>query len=161
MSDSSQKPLQSVEWFPTPHAKGQSGAGSALAKLAVGAAMGLVLLLRHHPTAAIVVWAIAGVVGVVSLASSAARAAIDRALAAFGRRVGTVIGAVLLTLVYVLVVTPTRFVRRVLGADDLHLRDSAREPGWPATTGSARRAGSGRCLRPRCVRRRATPCETP
>ena len=75
-------------------------------------------------------WGLAGVISAISLASAGARAAIDRALAAFGRGVGTVVGAVLLTTVYVLVLTPTRFVRRVLGADDLHLRDVGRQSYW-------------------------------
>jgi lysophospholipase L1-like esterase len=130
MSEPGAKPLQSIEWFPAPPPGKHGGLGSALGKVAVGAAMGLLLFLRHHPTAGYVVWGITGVLGGVSLSSSAARAAIDRALAAFGRRVGTVIGAVLLTAVYVVVVTPTRFVRRLLGADDLHLRDEGRPSYW-------------------------------
>jgi len=130
MSEPSAKPLRSVEWFPTPPPKPTSGLGSALAKLAVGATVGLLLFLRHHPTAAYVVWGITAGIGAVSLASAGARAVIDRALAAFGRGVGTVVGAVLLTAVYLLVITPARFFRRVLGADDLHLRDVGRASYW-------------------------------
>ncbi|HEX3345363.1 MAG TPA: hypothetical protein VHS09_12355, partial [Polyangiaceae bacterium] len=130
MSDPSAKPLLSVEWFPAPPPKRQSGVGFVLAKLAVGVAAGLLLFLRHHSTAAYVVWAIAGAVSGLSLASEGARAAIDRALAAFSRVVGTVIGAVLLTAVYILLVTPVRFVRRALGADDLHLRNDDCQSYW-------------------------------
>jgi hypothetical protein len=130
MSDPGPKPLQSIEWFSAPPRKREGGLASALGKLAIGAAFGLLLFLRHHAVAAYVVWGIAGGVGAVSLASAGARDAIDRALAAFGRLVGRVVGAVLLTLVYVLVVTPTRFVRRMLGADDLHLRDGDRSSYW-------------------------------
>jgi hypothetical protein len=139
MNEPGAKPLQSVEWFPTPPSRPRSGIGSALAKLAVGAAVGLLLFLRHHPTAAYVVWGVAGAIGAVSFASAGARAAIDRLLAAFGRRVGSVIGAVLLGAVYVLVITPLRVVRRVLGADDLHLRDGGRQSYWLACDDDVRK----------------------
>jgi hypothetical protein len=76
------------------------------------------------------VWGSACGVSAFSLGSPAARRAIDGALARFGRAVGSVLGAVLLTLVYVIVVTPTRFVRRLTGADDLHLRDADRASYW-------------------------------
>ncbi len=97
------------------------------------------LYLGHRPIPAYVVWAIAGGVGGISLASAPARHAIDRALGAFGRAVGSVLGAVLLTVVYVLVVTPTRFVRRVTGSDDLHLRDADRASYWLACDDDARK----------------------
>src|SRR5271165_3185791 len=121
MSEPSPKALQSITWFPAPPSRAPGGVGSTLAKLLVGVAVGLLLFLRHHLIAAYLVWGLAGVISAVSLTSAGARTAIDRVLAAFGRGVGTVVGAVLLTAVYVLVLTPTRFVRRLLGADDLHL----------------------------------------
>jgi hypothetical protein len=130
MSEPTAKPLKSVAWFPAPPPRRQGGIGSVLTKLAVGGAFGFVLLLRQHPIAAYVVWGISGGVGAASLASAGARAAMDRALAAFGRGVGTVLGALLLTTVYLLVITPARFVRRILGADDLHLRDVGRQSYW-------------------------------
>jgi hypothetical protein len=131
MADSAGSPLKSVEWFPVAGGpKPEGGVGSALVKLGVGAAVGGLLFASRHATAAYVVWGIAGTVGAISIASASARQAIDGALAKFGRAVGSVIGAVLLTIVYVVVVTPTRFVRRVLGADDLHLRDADRPTYW-------------------------------
>jgi hypothetical protein len=92
--------------------------------------VGLLFYLAERHTLAYVVWAISGAVGGISVASAAARDAIDRALAKLGRVVGSAIGAVLLTVVYLVVVTPLRFVRRVLGADDLHLRDADRPSYW-------------------------------
>jgi lysophospholipase L1-like esterase len=130
MSEPTVKPLKTVEWFPKPPTKADGGIGSTLAKLAVGVVVGILLYFARHAIAAYVVWGIAGTVSAVSLASAGARSAIDRALAAFGRAVGSVVGAVLLTLVYFLVVTPTRALRRILGADDLHLRDAGRQSYW-------------------------------
>jgi hypothetical protein len=140
MSEPSAKPLQGVAWFPAPPPSPVGGLRSTLVKLGIGAAVGLLLFMRHHPTAAYVVWGIAGVVGAISLASARARDAIDRALAAFGRGVGTGIGAILLTAVYLVVITPARFVRRVLGADDLHLRDDGRQSYWLRCDDEARKA---------------------
>jgi hypothetical protein len=131
MTEPSASSLKSVAWFPAAGSpKPEGGAASTLGKLAVGGVFGLALFLAHKPTAAIVVWSISGGVAAVSLASAAARRAIDGALARFGRGVGSVLGAVLLSIVYVVVVTPTRFVRRLLGADDLHLRDVDRPTYW-------------------------------
>jgi len=140
MTESAGSQLKSVEWFPTPGGpKQESGVASTLVKLGVGGAVGLLFYLDHHPVPAYVVWAVSGGVGAVSLASAAARQAIDRALGAFGRAVGSVIGAALLTVVYILVVTPTRFVRRVTGADDLHLRDADRASYWLACDDDTRK----------------------
>lgn len=123
--------LKGVQWFPGPPApKPKGGAGSALVKLAIGGAVGALFFLAHKPTFAYVVWGIGGTIGALSLASASIRETIDGAFAKLGRWIGTGVGTVLLTLIYVLVVTPTRFVRRLLGADDLHLRDRDRPSYW-------------------------------
>lgn len=140
MSEPAANPLKSVAWFPAPPPRREGGVQGALLKLAIGAGVGALFFLTHHAALAYVVWAVAGVVGGASLASPAARRLIDRALATFGRWVGTAVGAVLLTLVYIVVVTPTRFVRRLLGADDLHLRDGDRPSYWLACDDEARKA---------------------
>jgi hypothetical protein len=133
-------PLKRMEWFPgaTPP-KREGGAASTLVKLGAGAAFGLLLYAAHRATAAIVVWSVAGAVSAVSLASARARAAIDGALGRFGRAAGGVLGAVLLSLVYVLILTPMRFVRRFAGADDLHLRDRDRASYWLPCDDDARK----------------------
>src|SRR5580704_7418541 len=98
--------LKRTEWFPgaTPP-KREGGAASTLVKLCVGAAFGLLLYAAHKTTAAFVVWGVAGAVSAVSLASAKAREAIDGALARFGRWVGTALGAVLLSTVYIVILT--------------------------------------------------------
>jgi len=130
MTEPSGISLKSVAWFPARKAKPEGGVGATLAKLAVGATVGGLLYASHKPIAAYVVWGIAGGVSAISLASPAARKAIDGALAALGRILGTGIGTVLLTLVFFLVVTPLRFFRRMTGADALHLRDAKRTSYW-------------------------------
>jgi hypothetical protein len=110
--------------------KGQGGVVSTLVKLGVGGAAGALLFFSQRHISAYVVWGIAGAVGGVSLVSARAREAIDWAIGWFARALGSVLGAVLLTVVYVLVVTPTRFARRLAGADDLHLRDAERVSYW-------------------------------
>src|SRR6185436_565981 len=96
--------LKSVQWFPAPPPTPESSVAATLAKLAVGGGVGALFFVSQRQTAAYVVSSL-------SLASQAARKAIDAALGRFGRGVGSGIGAVLLTIVYVVVVTPTRFVR--------------------------------------------------
>lgn len=117
------KPVVSIDWFPKPKAAAHAGVLGTLARTAIGGAAGLALFLLGHRTIAIVAWAVAGVVGVASLASPAARDAIARGLAWVGRAAGSAVGAVLLTLVYFLVLTPARIVKRLSGHDDLRLRD--------------------------------------
>jgi hypothetical protein len=120
-----------VQWFPAvSRTVPKGGVGSALAALAVGGLAGFALLEAHRPLPAYLVWGLSGSVGVIALTSASARVAIDGALAAFGRLVGTGLGVLLLSVVYILVMTPTRFIRRMLGADDLHLRDRDRVSYW-------------------------------
>lgn len=90
--------------------------------MAIGAAAGGVLFVLGHRTIAIVAWSITAVVGGASLASPAAQAAIARGLAWFGRAVGSLVGTVLLTLVYLFALTPARLFKRLAGHDDLRLR---------------------------------------
>ena len=131
--------LKSVQWFPAPAPKSERGVGATLAKLAVGGVVGGLFFMAQRATLAYVVWGIAAAVSAISLASPAARKAIDGGLARFGRAVGSVLGAALLTLVYVLVVTPLRFVRRLSGTDELHLRDRGRVSYWLPCDDDARK----------------------
>lgn len=133
--------LKSLAWFPDSRgSKRDGGIGGTLAKLCVGGAFGAALYFGHRPTAAYVVWGIAGTISAVSLASPAARHAIDGLLAKFGRLVGNAVGAVILTIAYFLVVTPSRFLRRIGGTDALHLRDGNRITYWLPCDDAERKA---------------------
>lgn len=116
----------SVEWFRKPPPRPDGGHGGTLLRIAIGAAAGAALHALGHPTVAIVAWTITAVTGALSLASPRARHALANALAALGRLAGSVVSGVLLTLMYLLVLTPARFVKRLSGVDELHLRDGRR-----------------------------------
>lgn len=122
--------LKSYAWFPAPPPASKAGLGAALAKLGVGALAGGAFFALHKPIVAYVVWGVAGTIGLASIASAPLREAIDGFFARVGRALGTFIGTILLSIVYVVVLTPIRAVRRALGADDLHLRDKDRTTFW-------------------------------
>lgn len=117
------KAVVSVEWFYKPRPDHHEGIGSTLVRGAIGALAGGVFYALGHKTLAFVVWAITFTVLAISVASPAARKAIARGLAWFGRAAGSLVGTVLLTLVYFLALTPARFIKRLAGQDDLRLRD--------------------------------------
>ena len=111
-----------MDWFPKPPRGGRESVAGTLARMAVGAIAGAALYKLGHPVIAYVAWGITGVVGGASLASARAREGLAKALAWFGRAVGTVVGNVLLTLVFFFAIVPARFVKWLSRADDLRLR---------------------------------------
>lgn len=134
-------PLKSVQWFrPTESKSSDGGLTSSLIKIAVAGIVGAGFRLTGHLHLAYIVWGVGGTLGAASIASASARHAIDGLFARLGRAIGYGLGAVLLTLVYLLFVTPLRFVRRALGADDLHLRDAGRRTYWLACDDEDRKA---------------------
>lgn len=123
--------VKSVVWFASPPPlPGKWSIGSALGKLAVGLGVSLFLYITHHLPLAIVVLAVGGLLFLVSIVSPKSQAAIDFALARFGRLIGTVVGGIVLSVLYLVVLTPARFFGRITGADELHLRDHARQSYW-------------------------------
>jgi hypothetical protein len=140
MTISAKTPIKSASWFnEAPAAPAHGGIGSLLAKFAVCVVAGLLLWLTHHTTFAIVVWVIGLAVLAICLISPAARLVIDGALAAFGRVVGTIVGGMLLAVLYLFAFTPARLIRRMTGADDLHLRDGNRTSFWLACDNDVRK----------------------
>lgn len=113
----------SVEWFPKPKPAAHGSRLGTLLRMGVGAVAAGVLYQLGHVKLAVAAGAITLLVGGVSLASTAAQAAIARALAWFGRTVGSVVGNVLLTIVYVFALTPAHYIKRLSGTDDLRLRN--------------------------------------
>jgi hypothetical protein len=132
MSAESGSSLKSVEWFPKAKPPAPESVASALTKLAVGVLIGGLLFWSGRKTFAIVVWSTSVVIGIISISSEKARSGLGRFFATLGRWIGTGIGTVLLTIAFYGVVTPLRFVRRLFGADDLHLRDDDRLSYWLA-----------------------------
>src|ERR1051326_1268461 len=102
MSSSQDTSLKSIAWFPsTPARKAEGGVGPALVKLAAGMAFGLLLLASHRLALAITVLVTVGVLFLLSVLSPSAQKFIDGALLRFGRAVGGVVGALVLSFVYV------------------------------------------------------------
>lgn len=133
--------LQSVPWFPSVGGpKPEGGLASSLIEISVAAIAGLALRFTGHQIPAYVVWSAGGALGAVSIVSPRARRAVDGLFVRLGRAAGFALGAALLALVYLVVVTPLRFVRRALGADDLHLRDAERRSYWLPCDDEARKA---------------------
>jgi hypothetical protein len=114
-------------------------AATTIAKLAVGATVGLLFFLAHRIALAGTVWAVAFALAIVAFASPAANAVIERVLSGFGRAVAGAMTRLVLGAVFLLVVTPVRFLRRMLGADDLHLRDGHKKSFWLPCDDEARK----------------------
>ena len=122
--------MQSVDWFPRPKKPNPSHAilSSAL-KAAVGIGVGALFYTRGHLALAGVAAGLAIVFFLVSL-SAAGRAALAKVLGFVGEWAGRIVGTVLLGSIFVLVLTPVRFVRRLAGADDLHMRSHKERSFW-------------------------------
>jgi hypothetical protein len=135
------RPLESVAWFPMRSAppSHRNEARATIAKLAVGATVGLLFFLAHRIALAGTVWAVALAIATVAFVSPAANAVIERALSGFGGAVARAATALVLGAVFLLVLTPVRFLRRMLGADDLHLRDGHKKTFWLPCDDEARK----------------------
>lgn len=133
MSDSTQPSspnLKSIEWFPAPPAAKEEGATGALIKLGIGVAVGVVFFALGARTLAIVVWVLAILIGVISLASSRGRSGLARGFAALGRFVGHWVTMIVLVPTYVVGFTVARGFTWLSGRDPLHMRDSGRPTYW-------------------------------
>jgi hypothetical protein len=114
-------------------------------KMAVGAAIGGLLFAAGHRALAAAAWAGAAVLGSLALASPRWAAWLAAAFAAVGRAAGRLTSTVLLGALFLLVLTPVRWLRRLGGADDLRLRPSAARSFWldsDAETHKRRYAGA-------------------
>jgi len=103
---------------------------SAAMKLAIGVAIGAIAYALGAPTLAIVIWVVAGIIGLVTLGSQQARSQIGRFFAAVGRGLGWLFAVVLLTPVYLIGFTSARLLSRIAGRDPLHLRDREAPTFW-------------------------------
>ena len=128
----SSAPMQSVDWFPKPGGPkaGHDLLSSAL-KAAVGIGVGALFYFRGHVVLGGVAAGLAILFFVASLAP-AGRALIAKVFGLVGEWAGRIVGSVLLTLIFVLVLTPVRFVRRIAGIDDLHMRGHKERSFWLA-----------------------------
>lgn len=123
--------LRGGEWFrPVEPPSGGDGRVAAVVRAAVGLAAAGAIAYLGHPVAAGVVAAIAAGVGATAWASSRARRAIERGVAALGHGVGRLFSVLLLAPAFVLILPIVRGLRRLSGRDPLRLRDGDRPGLW-------------------------------
>ncbi|MEZ4463811.1 MAG: hypothetical protein R3F43_04630 [bacterium] len=132
-------------WLPGPPVEAH-GVAAVWIKGAVGAAVGGLCWIAGFSTLAVVAWAVAGTVTLASVASPAARRALDGGLAALGRGIGRVMTWVLLTPLFLVGFTIVRGVHRLSGRDPLNLRPSEAPSYWIPAAEEARRARRVRSL---------------
>lgn len=122
--------MHSIDWFQKPRARPpEGGILSAALKAAVGLGVGAIFFVRGHLVLAAVAGGLAAFFFLVSL-SPKGRAALAKGFAVLGEWLGRVVGSVLLSAIFVLVMTPVRAFRALTGADDLHLRDRHERSYW-------------------------------
>jgi hypothetical protein len=131
MTDHSRPALRSHPWFdaPPPGARGETVV-AALVKTGIGFAVGAIFYAIGAHTLAVIVWVIAGVIGVISVASQRGRSGIGRFFATLGRLLGTGLGVVLLVPVFLIGFTASRMVSLLSRRDPLRLRDADRHTFW-------------------------------
>lgn len=122
--------MHSIDWFQKPRARSpEGGVLSAALKAAVGLGVGALFYVRGHAVPAAVAGGLAVLFFAVSL-SPKGRAALAKAFAVIGEWLGRVVGTVLLSVIFLFVLTPARALRRLAGADDLRLRDRGERSYW-------------------------------
>jgi hypothetical protein len=122
--------MESVDWYPRP--KGRKPGNeilSAALKCGVGLLVGALFYLRGHLVLAGVAGGLAVLFFVLSL-SHGGRAAIGKVFGFLGEWAGRIVGSVLLSAIFVLVLTPVRALRRLAGIDDLHIEDKHERSYW-------------------------------
>ncbi len=133
MSGPAKNPLKSIAWFGEPRQqKVHAGMLSLLGQYAVSLVAGWVFWKAQHTVTAEVIWLIGTILLIVCTAWPVARKGIEHGLAVVGRIAGTVIGGLLLGILYLFAFTPSRIGRRLTGVDELHLRDGWRTSFWLA-----------------------------
>jgi len=118
--------LVKVNWRPGPRELRVFGA-----VLLVGfAALGGLAWAKGRPTAAAVLWALGGVVGVLGLSGTRAAWPAYWAWMGFAFVMGNIMGRLLLGVVYYGLITPMGLTMRLLGRDPLQLRRANRPTCW-------------------------------
>ncbi|GEM_PF-277079 len=139
MSDSKNTTLKSVDWFPRSTVRAEEGVVGALVKLAIGLAVGGVFFAFGARKLAIVVWVLAALIGLVSIASKRARTGIVKFFAKAGFFIGRWLTVILLVPVHLIGFTAARLLTRLSGGDPLHLRDVDRPTYWLSCDSDARK----------------------
>lgn len=122
--------IKSGRWFRHRPGGEEPTVAGAIAKTLVGVAAGAVAYWFGAEALAILIWVVAGLIGIVTLGSQKARTGVGKFFAALGRGVGWLLGTVLLTPIYLIGFTAAHWIGRLAGRDPLHLRDKDSQTFW-------------------------------
>jgi hypothetical protein len=123
--------LRSMPWFNwTAPAARPAGPFSAVVRAGVGLAVGILLLASHRVVAGTIVSGISVLIGIISVASPAARARVDRFFERSGHWIGKIVSWALLAPLFLVVFSIVRVWQRLNGFDPLQLARSSGPTYW-------------------------------
>lgn len=133
-------------WLPEPPPQKESGPLGAILKGLVGAGAGALFWYWQWRTLAIVVWSIAGLVTIASVASPAIRDGINRAFALLGIGLGKLAAGIFLVPLFFIGFSAIHLMHRLSGRDPLRLKIDDRPTYWLAADSEKRSAREVRSL---------------
>jgi hypothetical protein len=138
--------IHSGQWLRYRVKAEQPSALGAVLKTLVGVAAGGLAYAWGAERLAIIIWAVAGLIGVVALSSQKARSGVGWFFAALGRGLGWLMGVVLLAPLFLIGFTAAHVIGRLAGRDPLHLRDKEAQTFWLAVDQDRRKVRHVRSL---------------
>lgn len=133
-------------WLPSPPPPKREGAGAALLKGLIGAGAGALFWYWQWRTLAIVVWSIAGLVTLASVASPTIRDAINRGFALLGVGLGKLAAGLFLVPLFFVGFSAVHLLHRLTGRDPLRLTLDDRPTYWLPADSPERSAREVRSL---------------
>lgn len=133
-------------WLPEPPARKPAGAAGAVIKGLIGAGAGALFWYWQWRTLAIVVWSIAGLVTLASVASPSVRGGIDRGFASLGKGLGKAVSWIFLAPLFFVGFSAVHLLHKLSGRDPLRLKIDDRPSYWLAADSEARSARQVRSL---------------
>lgn len=133
-------------WLPAPPPPKESGVVGAIVKGLIGVGAGTLFWYWQWRTLAIVVWSIAGLVTLASVASPGIRNGINQAFALLGKGLGKGVSWIFLVPLFFIGFSAVHLMHRLSGRDPLRLKLDDRPSYWIASDSEARSAKQVRSL---------------
>lgn len=133
-------------WLPAPPPRKESGVVGAVLKGLIGAGAGALFWYWQWRTLAIVVWSIAGLVTVASVASPGVRDGINHGFALLGKGLGKLVSWIFLVPLFFIGFSAVHLLHTLSGRDPLRLKLDDRPSYWIAADSEARSAKQVRSL---------------
>ncbi|MGK0361023.1 MAG: hypothetical protein ACI9U2_003341 [Bradymonadia bacterium] len=133
-------------WLPAPPPPKESGVVGALVKGLIGVGAGALFWYWQWRTLAVVVWSIAGLVTLASVASPSIRDGINRGFALLGKGMGTLVSWIFLVPLFFIGFSAVHLMHKLSGRDPLRLKVDDRPSYWIASDSEARSAKQVRSL---------------